>query len=547
MGIFTKSVISDDEGRVRPAAYNTPRPLTAAAATIKIGDKDEYEALSKRRANSEWQSHCWEYYDLIGEIKYAVRLIGAVISRIRLYGAFVTDDDMAPSPIGKSDQIDEDLRNDVLNAIKLLSSGPGGMGGLLSAAAKNLFVAGECYLVQQPARPGSAFSRETWQIRSVDELIPVKDAKTETYKIKKSRDAKKDSEFISLRPGTYIARIWSMHPRFADEADSSMRGLIELMDELLLLNKDARATIKSRLNAGILLLPDDLSNISQIDGVTIIEGEEIQDESPDDTEDFEEELQVAMLTPISDEGSASAVVPLIIRGPAEALDKVKHFTTSRAFDAHHSQRADKVLDRILAGLDIPKELVAGIADSKYANATVVEESLLKDHIEPMILQIVDSLTTVFLRPVLRAKGWSESEIANVVLWYDPSAITTKPSKAEAADRGYQNRTLSAKAWRKANGFVETDAPSELEIAQRLAVDKGLLSEPVTEAILRTLIPTLLERVRQDQLEQSGTGDILEQIDGESIPAADEILQEEPTPDQPEDGQETPGTEGLIEP
>src|SRR5690606_22675745 len=109
----------------------------------------------------------------------------------------------------------------------------------------------------------------------------------------------------------------------------------------------------------ILLLPDDLSNIAQIDGVTIIEGEEFQDESPDDTEDFEEELQAAMLTPISDEGSASAVVPLLIRGPAEALEKVRHFTTSRAFDAHHAQRADKVLDRILAGLEIPKELVAG--------------------------------------------------------------------------------------------------------------------------------------------------------------------------------------------
>src|SRR5690606_16676515 len=164
-----------------------------------------------------------------------------------------------------------------------------------------------------------------------------------------------------------------MHPRFADEADSSMRGIIELMDELLPLNKAARATIKSRLNAGILLLPDDLSNISQMDGVTIIEGEELDDEQ-EDSEDCEAELQAAMLTPISDEGSAAAVVPLIIRGPAEALEKVKHFTTSRAFDSHRSERADKVLDRILASLDLPKELVAGIADSKYANATVVEES-----------------------------------------------------------------------------------------------------------------------------------------------------------------------------
>lgn len=548
MGIFTRPVERDDDNNIVAAPFNTPRPLTAAAAKINIGDKDEFEALNKRRANSEWQTHCWEYYDLIGEIKYAVRLMGAVISRIRIYGAYVTDDNMAPSPIASVESVDDELKADVARTVKLLATGPGGMGGLLSAAAKNLFVTGECYLVQQPARVGSAFSRDTWQIRSVDEVVALQDGRVQSYKIKKTRDAKKESEYIYLKPGTFVARIWNMHPRYSDEADSSMRGLIELMDELLLLNKDARATIKSRLNAGILLLPDDLSNISQIDGVTIIEGEEIQDESPDDTEDFEEELQVAMLTPISDEGSASAVVPLIIRGPAEAIEKVRHFTTSRAFDAHHSQRADKVLDRILAGLDIPKELVAGIADSKYANATVVQESLLTDHVEPMVLQLVDSLTTVFLKPALRSFGWSEKEIDNVVLWYDPSAVATKPSKAEAADRGYSHRTISGKAWRKANGFTEADAPSELEIAQRMAVDKGLLSEPVTEALLRTLIPTLLERVQQQQIQDAGdAGEILEQIDGNEIPAADEILNED-TPQAPDEGlQEGDSPEGLIEP
>src|SRR5690606_1979229 len=160
-------VEQDDNGSVLPAPYSAPRAITAAAAKITIGDKDEFEALNKRRANSEWQSHCWEYYDLIGEIKYAVRLMGAVISRIRLYGAFVTDEDMTPSPIASAKNVDDDLKADVARAVKLLATGPGGMGGLLSAAAKNLFVSGECYLVQQPARAGSAFSRDTWQIRSV--------------------------------------------------------------------------------------------------------------------------------------------------------------------------------------------------------------------------------------------------------------------------------------------------------------------------------------------------------------------------------------------
>src|SRR5690606_34288447 len=261
MGLFTKSVERDDDNRVVPVAYNAPRPLTAAASKISINDKIEIESLKKRRESAKWQEHCWEYYDLIGEIKYAVRLIGSVISRIRIYGAYVTDEDMAPSPISSTEHVDDELKDDIKRAVSLLGTGPGGMGGLLSAAAKNLFVAGECYLVQQPARPGSAFSRDTWQIRSVDEVVIEKNGRVDSFKVKRTRDAKKPADYIQLTPTSFVARIWNMHPRFAEEADSSMRGIIELVDELLLLNKDARATIKSRLNAGILLLPDDLSNI----------------------------------------------------------------------------------------------------------------------------------------------------------------------------------------------------------------------------------------------------------------------------------------------
>ena len=52
-----------------------------------------------------------------------------------------------------------------------------------------------------------------------------------------------------------------------------------------------------------------------------------------------------MTTPIRDEDSASAVVPLIIRGPAELGDKIKQFKFERSFDPALAQRADRVLER----------------------------------------------------------------------------------------------------------------------------------------------------------------------------------------------------------
>jgi hypothetical protein len=566
MGIFSRPVDRDEENQVVAAPYSAPRTITAAATKISLKDDAEIESLRKRRSAKGWQQQAWEYYDLIGEIKYSANLISSVMSRVLIYGAYITDEDMTPAPLKlvESGDVSPELRTNVGRAISLLSTGPGGIPGMLQKAAQNLFVTGECYLIQQPARPGK-LEKESWQIRSIDELEIVSTRSTaggrkgQTLAVKPRAEAKGD-ELIELPTHNFVGRIWRMHPRFSDDADSSMRGNLELMDELLLLNKDARATIKSRLNAGILLLPDDLSNISQMDGVTIEEGQlGAGEEDTDDMDSFEEELQAAMLTPISDEGSASAVVPLIIRGPAAALKEIRHITTSRAFDQQHAIRADKVLDRILAALDIPKETVAGIADSKYANATVVEESLLTHHIEPMILQIVDALTTVFLHPVLRSFGHTDEEISRIVIWYDPSAITTKPSKAEAADSGFQHHAISAKAWRRAHGFHESDAPSELEVAQRLAIDRGMLSEPITEAILKTIIPDLLAQVQAQQLAQSGdTGEVLSQVDGQVEPEGTEagtatgsglIEPGEEVPSTPAPTPSAAGTpsSGLLEP
>lgn len=522
MGIFFKAPDRDEDGQLVAAPYSTPRPITAAASRLHLNDASEIESLRRRRQSATWQRQSWEYYDLIGELKFAANLVGAIVSRVKIYSAYVLTEDMAPAPLSEVEDLDKELVKAANNAMRLLSTGTGGLSGFLRDMAINLFVAGECFLVQQPERVGKPGS-ERWQVRSVDEVVttPSTTNKRGSGVSIKPRSNAQVNEYIHLPSHAFVGRIWRMHPRWSDEADSSVHPLLELMEELLLLNKDARATIKSRLNAGILLIPDELSNLTQPDGSaddTGLDVDNIAELSNDETDSFEEELERAMMQPIADESSASAVVPLIVRGPKDDLSAIRHIQISRAFDAMHAKRADKVLDRILAGLDLPKDMVSGIADAKYSNASAIEESLLKSHIEPMILQIVDALTIVFLRPVLTSLGFTDEQIDNVVVWYDPSAITTKPSKADAAGIGFEKRAISAKAWRRANGFHEGDAPTDLEIAQRLAVERGLLSEPVTEALLRTLIPSLLQQVQQEQIEQGGdTQQVLEKISGDQIP------------------------------
>ena len=493
-------------------AYSTPRALTAAAARVPLNDKGEAEYFKNRRSStsSAWQSEAWEYYDAIGEVKYAFNLVASVVSRIRLYAAVVDNPAEAPVSVRNSNTVEQQLAAAAERALARLDSAYGGQAGLLRDAALNLSVTGECYLVQMPARPGSGIP-ESWDIRSVDEVQV--DSK-QNYAIAPRRDFLPGGQsgssgnqrgLIPLPSKAFVGRIWRAHPRFSDEADSSLRGLLDLCAELLLLNRTFRATARSRLNAGALYLPDGLSVAASADpdypydDTTDLEPGLTPEESQDE---FEDALIDAMTTPIRDEDSASAVVPLIIRGPAELGDKIKQFKFERSFDPALAERSDRVLERILQGLDVPKDIVTGLANVKYSNAMQIDESLYKSHIEPLMLLIADALTVAYLRPYLVASGFNEADVERIVIWYDPSQVSTRNDRAADADMGFDKMAVSYDTWRRTHGFSEADAPSSDEVALRMVIEKGMISPELAEAVLGAIAPNIINASRAAQQSQS---------------------------------------------
>ena len=546
MGIFSRN--GAPEQRATAAPYNATRPITASAARIDISKKNELETLKKRLSTTSWQGDAWDFYDLIGEIQFSANLIANVASRIRLFPGWITSADTAPSnifDIKNDEQVTDELKQAALETLRALESGPGGIPGLLRDAALNLFIAGECYLIQEPAAEGGSFGLKTWQIRSVNEIIIEGDGPRAKVKLKSSRTQNKN-EYVTLEgvSTSQVGRIWRNHPRYSDEADSSMRPQLENCDMLLLYDRAKRSIVKSRLNAGLLYLPDGLANAAGPDG----EGEFEEDQDPTQMapmsdaggDEVEEEIMDALGRPIGDESAASAAVPYILRGPLELGAGIRHITFERKFDPQISSDAERILERILAGLDLPKDVVSGVGSAKYANAVVIEESLYKAHIEPLILTIVDALSAILLRPVLKSLGFNEDQLSRVTIWYDPSAITTKPDKATAASQGYEMGIISEASWRRANGFGDSDAPDGIEKIQRMAQTKGILNEAIVEAALRTLAPDLFDRVRQASAEQTDT-DTQEAVSD----ALDGNANEDFAEPEPDDSPEPPA--GLIEP
>ena len=537
--------------QAQAAAYATPRTLTAAAAQIRLNDKTEAEKFrSTRQAHSSaWQAEAWEYYDAIGEVKYAFNLVASVASRIRLYAATVDNPAEAPISVRASNRVSDRVGQAAERALARLDSAYGGQAGLIRDAALNISVSGECYLVQMPARQGSGVP-ESWDVRSVDE---VQIDQKNNYGIAARRDfmgsgssmGGQGKGLIPLPSNAFVGRIWRAHPRFSEEADSSLRGLLDLCAELLLLNRTFRATARSRLNAGALYLPDGLSVAASpdpdypYDSSTDLNPGYTPEEAADE---FEDQLIDAMTTPIRDEDSASAVVPLIIRGPAELGDRIKQFKFERSFDPALAQRADRVLERILQGLDVPKDIVTGLANVKYSNALQIDESLYKAHIEPLMLLIADALTVVYLRPYLLASGFDPAEVERVVVWFDPSAVATRNDRAADADNGFDRMAISYDTWRKTHGFSEADAPTPQEVAMRLVFEKGMITPDLTQAMLSAVAPEVMAAARNAQQAESVAPmpTELEQLLGQqpqgaapSAPAPEPSESVESEPEQPE--------------
>jgi hypothetical protein len=500
------------ETRPRPASYRTIRPMTAAAQRFKLNNREDRNKLADRPFG-EWQHEAWEYFDAIGEIKYAFSLLGSVMSRLRLYPAVVIDPDAPPTSVmdlrrrqrGQTaeehridqqeqmvapDSITSEVMDKMAELIDDLSEGIGGLPGMIKTYTQCISVAGECYLIQYKGE---------WSIRSTDEVtVRASDGRAILRTLRSGgSSATGRLREIELPQRTFVGRIWRPHPRYSDEPDSSMIAVRELCDELLTVQRMIRTTARSRMNGGLMIVADSVTAASSSPAGDIEEAEEEADA-------FEQELMLALTTPVSDESSAMTIGPMVARAPAEIVrEAINYQSFSRDADKSLVERADRVLDRIMQGIDIPKDIVTGLANIKYANAIKIDESLYKSHVEPLALMLCDAITSVYFRPALKAAfpDLAPEDLKKLVAWYDPTEVVTKPDPAAAADQGYQRFTLSADAWRRAHGFSDADAPSEEELARRLATEKVTIPPDLAAILLKQATPAVYEAATLKSLEE----------------------------------------------
>ncbi len=193
-----------------------------------------------------------------------------------------------------------------------------------------------------------------------------------------------------------------------------------MLRELVGLTMHISAQVDSRLaGAGLLLVPQTAQRAMQVAaGQTEEEGDDF----------FTESLMEAMLTPIADRASASALVPLVATVPDETTEKFRYMSFDKPLDTEARPMRDESIRRLALGLDAPPELLLGTGGMNHWGAWLVLEDVVTTHLEPPLALICDALTTQYLWPVLGDQGMSPEEAHDYVIWYDVSDLVVRPNR-----------------------------------------------------------------------------------------------------------------------
>lgn len=401
---------------------------------MKIEPRD---SETRRLMSSEWQKKAFIYAKTIPELNYASRFYSKMLKRLKIYPA-VRDAREKLTPIESGPPVD---------LLERIQDPGGGRSQILGQYGRLMFIPGEGYLFGRNLQQDN----ERWAFVSASE-IEASDGKI----IWRPTEGGQPQEFAN---GSAVAyRMWTPDPEHSGEAESPMKAVLEIADELAILTKAVRATAISRVLNGILKVPAEISFGSEEAGL---------DDDPEENK-FLVDLIDHIVGAIENAGTAEAATPFLAEGAAEFL---RELVWEQMHDSNNDYlekdlRAEAI-GRFSVGLDMPPEILKGLADANHWGARQIIFETWRSHGAPIAEQFCDDLAEAYLRPALKEAGYGDWQ--NVVVAYDDSDVVVSPDRTEDADKAYDRGNLSDDGYMELKGINKSLAPSEDEKRFHLAI------------------------------------------------------------------------------
>lgn len=432
-----------------PAPTPFPRAVTAATALVDFSGAGSWKTW--KFANRDWQIEAWRLYDLIPELHKLTGRIGDSVAKARLY---VTEVDETGEETGEV--TDERIRR--LAAIPL---GTGAQrDDCLRLAGIMLAVGGECWIVGEGAAQSPELAEGSWFVVTGAAFSKTGDD------VKVRRPQQRGGDTLTLTDGVDILiRCWRPHPNDTDQADSFTRSAIVPLREIELLTKREFAELDSRLTgAGIMFLPE---------GVDFPR----EPEDPEGLTGFMALLQRTAAASMTDQSSASAMVPIMATVPegtdlGSLKDGLVNFWSP--LSAEIGEMKDKAIIRVAASAEIPAEVVSGMGDANHWSAWLLSDEGIR-WIGTYLALVSDALTRGFLQLAIPrvAPGADPKHYAYA---FDTSALAAKPNRLEDALRLRDQFLINDEETVRAAAFDPAVMPSVQERAVLILL-KAVQTQP----------------------------------------------------------------------
>lgn len=455
-------------------------PKVSSTALRTIGDEDRTQRRRRRNAAQQdrvWQEQCYEAPLSVAELGYLLALQSNVTALCEFPVRRWNED------VGRweandrdSDTVEFDERPEAV--MEALVGPNGGRSEVIRKAAYHMFCAGEGIFVGTPIESGTGIM---WEFLSVMEVYPDADGRLVR---RKSGMTSEDLDYLGK--DTYVARCLQSSPIYSELAACEVRRVLPIVAEIKSLTQMVDATIKSRIPANILFIPqgmtlhgvgdtDDAESLAS-DGErgTLYDIDSLVDE-------IYEHVNQSQMDPLS----AARLVPLVLVGDGEQGGYIRVIELSRELDGWAQDLRQEALTRLARGLDAPPELMSGRANTNHWTSAIIDQDFLVKHIQPVGQLIADFLTVNFLRPMLQAfEDMSEEEAFQWKVVFDPSPVTARADEAKTA-RDLRD-LLSDEAILSANGFDKADEVSPEQRTERRVWELIRLNPPLFAPLLLQL-------------------------------------------------------------
>jgi hypothetical protein len=432
-------------GPRRIGDFSMIQPQRAKVSSAALRTIDEGAKELKRRVGNEWQSEAYTYAEVIGEVGFVVNLTAETVAMSE-FQAQIKEPDGSWS-------LTADER--VTRVMEAFTGPQGGQRELKRRAALHLSIAGETILLGTKDDEGMTDVGVFWEFLSTEEVVATRG----TNPVRR-RDGGASEP---IPAASYVARCWKTAPRFSDLAESSVKRVLKICNEILTLTDMIDAIARSRLAAGLLAIPEEITFVGDD------ESEEVLEDGLGGIDKFIEELFSHLTSPITDRTSAASLVPLVVRGPADAIDRIKLIDLARNLDTYAQALRKECLERLAQGMDIDPSLIEGLGKTNHWSGAQVTSEFLQKHVRPLGDLLVDFLTYSYLRPMLETyEGMEPAESATFRLVCDVTALQARFDEAVSSRVLHEMDAISDDSLRRANGFDSSDAPTETELTERRA-------------------------------------------------------------------------------